>query len=81
MGATVLHQHRPQLNGELAVKRGQLTVLQQKHNQIKNNHTWTSAFINFMSIMLEKWPDKAHENALFGHVRAEIPVLVFVPLR
>jgi hypothetical protein len=38
-------------------KRGQLTVLQQKHNQIKNIHTWISAFINFMSIMLEKWPD------------------------
>jgi hypothetical protein len=29
-----------QLNGELAVKGGQLTVLQQKHNQIKNIHTW-----------------------------------------
>jgi hypothetical protein len=35
-----------QFNGELAVKEGQLTVLQQKHNQIKNIHTWTSAFIN-----------------------------------
>ena len=46
-----------QLNGELVVKGGQLTVLQQKHNQIKNIHTWTSAFINFMSIMLEKWPE------------------------
>jgi hypothetical protein len=33
-----------QFNGELAVKGGQLTVLQQKHNQIKNIHTWTSAF-------------------------------------
>ena len=43
-----------QLNGELAVKRGQRTVLQQKHNQIKNIDTWTSDFINSMSIMLEK---------------------------
>jgi hypothetical protein len=48
-----------QLNGELADKGGQLTVLQQKHNQIKNIHTWTSALINFMGIMLEKWPGKA----------------------
>jgi hypothetical protein len=44
-----------QLNGELAVKGGQLTVLQQKHNQIKI----FTPFINFMSIMLEKWPGKA----------------------
>ena len=51
--------HDSQLNGEITVKGGQLTVLQQKHNQIKNIRTWTSAFINFMSIMLEKWPDKA----------------------
>jgi hypothetical protein len=60
-----------QLNGELAVKGGQLTVLQQKHNQIKNNiniHTWTSAFINFMSIMLEKWPGKAQVYLKYMHV-------------
>ena len=57
-----------QLNGELAVKGGQLTVLQQKHNQIKNIHTWTSAFINFMSIMLEKWPDKAQVYLKYMHV-------------
>ena len=57
-----------QLNGELAVKGGQLTVLQQKHNQIKNIHTWTSAFINFMSIMLEKWPGKAQVYLEYMHV-------------
>ena len=57
-----------QLNGELAVKGGQLTVLQQKHNQIKNIHTWTSAFINFMSIMLEKWPGKAQVYLKYMHV-------------
>jgi hypothetical protein len=57
-----------QLNGELAVKGGQLTVLQQKHNQIKHIHTWTSAFINFMSIMLEKWPDKAQVYLKYMHV-------------
>ena len=56
------------LNGELAVKGGQLTVLQQKHNQIKNIHTWTSAFINFMSIMLEKWPGKAQVYLKYMHV-------------
>ena len=57
-----------QLNGEIAVKGGQLTVLQQKHNQIKNIHTWTSAFINFMSIMLEKWPGKAQVYLKYMHV-------------
>jgi GTP1/Obg family GTP-binding protein len=57
-----------QLNEELAVKGGQLTVLQQKHNQIKNIHTWTSAFINFMSIMLEKWPGKAQVHLKYMHV-------------
>ena len=57
-----------QLNGELAVKRGQLTVLQQKHNQIKNIDTWTSDFINSMSIMLEKWPGKAQVYLKYMHV-------------
>jgi hypothetical protein len=50
------------------LRGGQLTVLQQKHNQIKNIHTWTSAFINFMGIMLEKWPGKAQVYLNYMHV-------------
>jgi hypothetical protein len=45
-----------------------LTVLQQKHVQIKNNHTWTSAFFNFMSVMLEKWSGKAQVYLKYMHV-------------
>jgi hypothetical protein len=38
------------------------------NNQIKNIHTWTSAFINFMGIMLEKWPGKAKVYLKYMHV-------------
>jgi hypothetical protein len=51
----------PQFNGELAVKEGQLTVVQQKPFSIKNIHAWTSAFMIYMGIMLEKWPNKGQE--------------------
>lgn len=51
----------PQFNGELAVKGGQLTVVQQKPFSIKNIHAWTSAFMIYMGIMLEKWPNKGQE--------------------
>jgi hypothetical protein len=44
----------PQFNGELAVKGGQLTVVQQNPFSIKNIHAWTSAFMIYMGIMLEK---------------------------
>ena len=43
------------------IKGGQLTVVQQKKSPINNIHVWTSAFIIYMGVMLEKWPNKGHE--------------------
>jgi hypothetical protein len=51
----------PQYSGELMIKGGQLTVVQQKQSPINNIHVWTSAFIIYMGVMLEKWPNKGHE--------------------
>lgn len=51
----------PQYSGELTIKGGQLTVVQQKQSPINNIHVWTSAFIIYMGVMLEKWPNKGHE--------------------
>ena len=53
--------HDPQYNGDLAVKGGQLAVVQQKPSQIKNIHVWTSAYMIYMGVMLEKWPNKGQE--------------------
>jgi hypothetical protein len=39
---------------------GQLTVTQPKI-AISNIHVWTSAFMIFMGVMLEKWPNKGQE--------------------
>jgi hypothetical protein len=43
------------------VKGGQLTVVQQKPFSIENIHAWTSAFMIYMGIMFEKWPNKGQE--------------------
>ena len=50
-----------QLNGDLTVKGDQLTLLQHKQNPITNIHVWTSSFMIFMGVMLEKWPSKGQE--------------------
>ncbi|XP_063397182.1 uncharacterized protein LOC134681476, partial [Mytilus trossulus] len=50
-----------QLNGDLSVKGGLLTITPQKQSTITNLHVWTSAFIIFMDIVLEKWPNKGQE--------------------
>ena len=48
-----------QLSGDLSIKGGQLTVTQPKIAAISNIHVWTSDFMMFMGVMLEKWPNKA----------------------
>jgi hypothetical protein len=55
------------LNGDLTVKGGQLTLLQHKQNTITNIHVWTSAFMIFMGVMLEKWPSKRQELLKYMH--------------
>lgn len=50
-----------QYNGDLVVKGGQLSIIQQRSFQIKNIHTWTSAYMVYMGVMLEKWPNKGQE--------------------
>lgn len=38
-----------------------MTVVAHRKTPITRIHTWTSAFIIFQSIMLEKWPNKGQE--------------------
>jgi hypothetical protein len=45
------------LEGELAIKGGIFTVVNQKENYIINTHVWTSAFMIYASVMLEKFPN------------------------
>ena len=49
------------LDGDFVVKGGALTVVNKKHDPLTNIETWTSAFMIYMSIMLEKWSSKAQE--------------------
>jgi hypothetical protein len=44
--------------GNLAVKEGILSVVHNKSSPIRNIHVWTSAFMVYASVMLEKWPKK-----------------------
>lgn len=49
------------MDGEFVMRGGVLTLVNKKPEQIYNINTWTSAFIIFMSIVLEKRPNKAQE--------------------
>lgn len=49
------------MDGEFVMRGGVLTLVNKKPDQINNIHVWTSAFIIFMSIVLEKRPNKAQE--------------------
>ena len=49
------------LEGELVVKGGVLSIANQKKSPIKSIHVWTSAFMIYGSVMLEKWPNKGLE--------------------
>lgn len=56
-----------ELNGDIAIKGGQLTVLPQKRGSMTNVHVWTSAYIIFMDIMIQKWPNKAPDYLKYMH--------------
>lgn len=49
------------IHGNLAIRGGVLSIIDNKKFSIKNIHLWTSAFMIFMDIMLEKWPTKGQE--------------------
>ena len=53
--------------GNLAVKEGILSVVRKKSSPIKNRHVWTSAFMVYVSVMLEKWPIKGLEFLKYMH--------------
>ncbi|CAC5408242.1 unnamed protein product [Mytilus coruscus] len=49
------------LDGDFVLKGGALTVVNKKPDSLSNIETWTSAFMIYMTILLEKWPSKAQE--------------------
>ena len=49
------------LDGELSVKGRVLSIVNKKYTPIKSIHTWTSAFMIYASIMLEKLSSKGLE--------------------
>ena len=53
--------NEPNLEGDLAIKGGVLAVVSKQINTIRNIQTWTSAFMVYASLMLEKWPNKGME--------------------
>ena len=56
--------NEPRLEGELAIKGGIFTVVNQKKHSINNIHVWTSAFMIYASVMLEKFPNNGQEYNL-----------------
>jgi hypothetical protein len=44
------------LEGDLTVRGGVLSVIKPQKSQFKSIHVWTSAFMIYASIILEKWP-------------------------
>jgi hypothetical protein len=48
-------------------------LLQHKQNPITNIHIWTSAFMIFMGVMLEKWPIKGQELLKYMHNVSWLP--------
>ncbi|VDI17586.1 Hypothetical predicted protein [Mytilus galloprovincialis] len=49
------------LDGDFVLKGGALTVVNKKPDSLNNIEIWTSAFMIYMAILLEKWPMKAQE--------------------
>ncbi|VDI76275.1 Hypothetical predicted protein [Mytilus galloprovincialis] len=49
------------LGGYFILKGGALTVVNKKPDSLNNMEIWTSAFMIYMAILLEKWPMKAQE--------------------
>ena len=52
---------------ELVIINGQLVVARQHLRAITNTQTWTTAFIVYMFIYLEKFPGKAQEMLRYMH--------------
>ena len=46
------------IEGDLAVKGVSLAVVNKTSNPIRNIYVWSSAFMVYASVMLEKWPNK-----------------------
>ena len=55
------------IEGDLAVKGGSLAVVNKTSNPIRNIHIWSSAFMVYASVMLEKWPSKGIEFFKYLH--------------
>ena len=49
------------------MKGGVLSLTNQRKPPITNIHTWTSAFMIYASIILEKWPSKGNELLKYMH--------------
>ncbi|CAC5390830.1 unnamed protein product [Mytilus coruscus] len=49
------------LDGDFVLKGDALTVVNKKPDSLTNIEIWTSAFMIYMAILLEKWPMKAQE--------------------
>ncbi|VDI44251.1 Hypothetical predicted protein [Mytilus galloprovincialis] len=49
------------LDGDFVMKGGALTVVNKKPDSLNNIEIWTSVFMIYMAILLEKWPMKAQE--------------------
>jgi hypothetical protein len=55
------------LTGNLQINGGQISVVQQKQILITNIHVWTSAFMVFMDVLLQKWPNHGQELLKYMH--------------
>ena len=55
------------LTGNLQINGGQISVVQQKQSLFTNIHVWTSAFMVFMDVLLEKWPNHGQELLKYMH--------------
>ncbi|CAC5363060.1 unnamed protein product [Mytilus coruscus] len=49
------------LDGDFVLKEGALTVVNKTPESLSYIETWTSAFMIYMAILLQKWPTKAQE--------------------
>ncbi|XP_048757723.2 uncharacterized protein LOC125668030 [Ostrea edulis] len=57
----------PHVTGELVIRNGQITIEKQQLKTINSIHTWTTAFMIYMSIFLEKSPHKGQELLKYMH--------------
>ena len=54
-------------DGDLVLKGGSFTVVNKKSDTVLNIESWTTAFVIYMDILLEKWPFRAHEYLKYMH--------------